>query len=95
MKLNSLFWNARGYGILYLRQVTDQMITVKILFNTNVCFLTAAYAHCLYAHRRDLWTSLVALYPTITELWAWGGYFNLVRDLTERRGGGACPAVLP
>lgn len=67
--------------------LTDQMITVKLQFYPNICFISAVSAHCLYARRREFWASLVDLYPTILDSWIWGGHFNIIRYPEERSGG--------
>lgn len=73
--------------------ITGQMITVKANFNTNICYISAVYAHCLYTRRRDLWASLVDLHPAILEPWIWGGEFNIIW-YPEERSGGARPRWL-
>lgn len=67
--------------------LTDKMITMKVHFYTNVCFVFAVYAHCLYARRRELWESFMDLHPAILEPWVWGEDFNIIRMPEEQSGG--------
>lgn len=64
--------------------ITDQMITIKVCFNTNVCFVSTIYANCLYGRRKVLWASLVDLQRTILKPLIWDGDFNIIRYAEER-----------
>lgn len=67
--------------------IMDQLITHKVRFLSNVCFISAVYVDYHYTKRRELWYSLEHLYPSITEPCIWGSSFNVIRYQEERAGG--------
>lgn len=57
--------------------VIDQNLTMKVCINSNVFNITCG-------KRRELWSSLQSIYPSITEFVDMGGVFNVIRNSEER-----------
>ncbi|XP_070049368.1 uncharacterized protein [Nicotiana tomentosiformis] len=67
----------------------DQHITIKFNegFDKSNIFITAVYAKCTAAERKDLWDSLENISMSINSPWCIGGDFNVIADPGEKLGG--------
>lgn len=67
---------------------TDQLVHAKVSHSRSQSpvFLTGIYAKCTRMERRHLWSSLLALAPSVDNAWLIGGDFNAIASVEEYKG---------
>lgn len=65
---------------------TDQLVHAKVSHSRSQSpvFLTGIYAKCTRMERRHLWSSLLALAPSVDNAWLIGGDFNAIASVVLR-----------